>query len=100
MSRPATVPAPVLQDGTRVRLHAFNGSTQPPAGVRDAENYWRLIGQAGTVLGYEPALGRYLVQLDVDVQALGLHCHNPVRDSLYLRGADLVPQAGTQAPPP
>ena len=79
-----------MKAGTRVKLGTFNGSDRTPPNCNTRENYWALIGEHGTVLGFDPHLGRYLVQFDCAVKELGLHCHNPEPDSLYILGTDLV----------
>lgn len=67
------MPAP----GSRVVLQSFNGFAKAPADGKPADNYWRLIGSAGTVLTHANALGRVLVRFDEDVAARGVACHNP-----------------------
>jgi hypothetical protein len=79
-----------VEIGTKVRLCSFNGCDSAPPNCKAQENYWALIGQTGTVLGFDIHLNRYLVQFDCSVQKFGLHCHNPEPDSLYISGVDLV----------
>lgn len=76
--------------GAKVRLNTFNGGSKAPPGCDSRENYWVLIGLTGTILGFNRNQERYLVQFDKSVEALGLHCHNPEPNSLYVKGADLV----------
>ena len=83
-----------METGARVVLSTFNGSAKAPAGCKSQENYWALIGQEGTILGFDAQLNRYLVQFDFSVQKLGLHCHNPQANSLYIQGIDLVAIGG------
>jgi len=78
-----------MESGTRVELVTFNGLTDTPPGCKPQENYWALIGSAGTVLAFNPNLRRYLVKFDPSVQEFGLHCHNPEPNSLYILGSDL-----------
>lgn len=80
-----------MNAGTKVRLKTFNGSVTPPSDCKNAENYWALIGYSGTVLKFNPLLNRYLVQFDCSVPELGLHCHNPEPNSLYIQDVDLAP---------
>ena len=80
---------PPLPAGTPVVLRRFNGLLQPPPGCDASNDYWRLIGQSGRIQEYNAALGRQLVLFDVPVCDLGLHCHNPLPNSLYLLDADL-----------
>ena len=83
--------------GDRVVVRAFNGSNEAPRGVTPSENYWQLVGCTGTVAIDRPAKGikldRILVTLDRDVISSGLHCHNEVQNSLWLRSVDLEPEA-------
>ena len=68
----------------------------PPLDLASAapprEDYWELTKCEGIVVSND-ALdkldrhirgARVLVKLDVDVRKLGLHCHNPVENALYL----------------
>jgi hypothetical protein len=85
------VPRPLLPTNTRIVLRSFNGTFQAPNDCTAGNDYWLLIGQSGTVIEYSAALGRQLVRFDVAVTSYGLHCHNPVPNSLYLLDADLEP---------
>jgi glyoxylase-like metal-dependent hydrolase (beta-lactamase superfamily II) len=76
--------------GTKVRLETFNGASKAPPGCDSREDYWVLIGCTGTILSFDGSLKRYLVQFDKPVEVLGLHCHNPEPNSLYIHEADLV----------
>ena len=73
----------------RVVLTSFNGSFAAPGDCRPSENYWLLIGQGGTALAPKNERSRVLVRFDVSVQGLGLHCHNPVENTLLVLEADL-----------
>jgi hypothetical protein len=73
----------------RVRIKSFNGSSVSPPACKESENYWRLIGELGTVVAPKNERSRYLVKFDVSVAGLGLHCHNPIENSLWIHGADL-----------
>lgn len=84
--------------GTRVRLKSFNGTGSSPDGCRPEEDYWRLIGQMGEVVapGYDAA--RVWVRFDLPVRDFGLHCHNPIENSLYILTTDLVAGGDARAP--
>lgn len=81
----------------RVVLKSFKGAHTSPPETRPEDRYWRLIGYAGTVLSEDDAseIGRHargprvLVQFDESVTALGLACHNPVPNSLWIFVSDL-----------
>jgi hypothetical protein len=79
--------------GDRVELCLFNSSLEPPTGTKPSDNYWRLIDACGIVLQTSTESGiqsdRVLVRFDVDVAALGLACHNPLPNSLWIKRSDL-----------
>ena len=78
--------------GQQVRLHSFNHTLEPPVACKPAENYWLLIGYIGHVIGYHEARQRYLIQFEVSILNLGLHCHHPTaNNSLFILAADLTP---------
>ena len=75
--------------GTRVRFKSFNGTQ---IGLQDGKatgSYWLLVGKIAEVLEKQHDLGRLLVRFDVSVQSLGLHCHNPIPNSLSVLESDL-----------
>jgi hypothetical protein len=76
--------------GQKVRLKSFNGLATPPDGCRNSENYWRLIGYSGVVVEPKNDRCRLLVQFEESIEALGLHCHNPIENSLYILESDLT----------
>lgn len=73
----------------RVVLASFHGQLEAPVDGRPQENYWRLIGAHAGVLAPADERGRVLVRFDVSVVDLGLACHNPVPNSLYVLTGDL-----------
>lgn len=85
--------SPVHAPGTRVVLQHFNGTAEGTPDGKPADDYWRLIGSSGTVLGPANAQGRVLVRFDEDVAAQGLACHNPEPNSLLIAVSDLAPAA-------
>jgi hypothetical protein len=92
-----------LSVGERVTLRSFRGTASAPEETRDADNYWLLIGQSGTVvdtddvskIGRHPNGARMLVTLDQKVAEMGLACHNEVPNALWLFASDLVPNGAT-----
>jgi hypothetical protein len=87
----------MLSQGSRVRLKTFLGSTSAPTGTEASDNYWLLLGEVGTVVNVDDkgAIGvhrsgrRVLVQLEQDMQKLGLSCHNAVSNALWFFVSDL-----------
>jgi hypothetical protein len=73
----------------RVVLKSFNGSISSPSECRPGENYWLLIGQSGTAIEPKNERSRILVRFDVSVESLGLHCHNPIENTLLILESDL-----------
>ena len=83
-----------MKPGDKVCLMLFNGESDAPPDVLAHENYWLLIGTAGSVVeSQDEAIGRLagrvLVRFDTDVSALGLECHNTVSNSLWISPQDL-----------
>lgn len=86
-----------VECGGRVVLTSFQGVISPPESARASENYWKLIGKCGVVAKTEVQAGlarhkngeRVLVVFDVDIAALGLHCHNGIHNSLWFLISDL-----------
>jgi len=73
----------------KVRLKSFNGTKYGPSTCPPKENYWLLIGKSGNVVASKNERQRLLVQFDVPISALGLHCHNPIDNSLLILESDL-----------
>jgi len=96
--------------GKRVRLNTINGEISSPDKVRAYYDYWKLIGQEGVVvktalmgeLGISQNGKRVLVKLDINVEGLGLHCHNEVENALWFSIEDLsiVPECSIQTTAP
>ncbi|MDR0777154.1 MAG: hypothetical protein LBE81_11040 [Azonexus sp.] len=84
------LPSPLmLPVNTRVILKSFNGTDSAPDCCRQDENYWALIGKSGRIVEPLNGRGRVLVCFDTSVVQLGLPCHNPVLNSLYIQPSDL-----------
>ena len=89
-----------ISPGDRVMLKTFKRTVSPPQDIelRNGENYWLLIGRAGYVANLETrtivdTTDRYaLVVFDDDPSDIGLHCHNEIPKSLYIRLDDLEVQ--------
>jgi hypothetical protein len=84
----------VVERDLAVTLVSFNGAYFQPLGGDPKENYWKLIGWDGKIVDDAPPEGvskdRVLVQFSCDVASQGLHCHNPVPNSLWISRVDLV----------
>lgn len=66
----------------------------PDVNIDQHENYWKLIGNTGTLLSFAneinfPNDDRVLIQFDFDIKAEGLECHNEKPNSLWILKADL-----------
>jgi membrane protein implicated in regulation of membrane protease activity len=79
----------MLSLNCRVILLSFNGILSTPEHCEPSENYWELIGERGTVIEKVNERGRVLVKFDNTVSDLGLQCHNPIPNSLYILETDL-----------
>jgi hypothetical protein len=77
--------------GDRVKLMAFLGDSNPPRKCNSHENYWKLIGQTGTVEDVLLGAVKVLVKFDVDIASWGLSCHNPIPNTLRIEISDLGP---------
>ncbi len=75
--------------GDKVRLLTFNNKSTPPKRCRPEENYWLLIGEAGSIAEEETAFDRVLVKFDISVVSKGLYCHNEIPNTLYILKTDL-----------
>lgn len=81
--------------GEKVELVTFQGLRKAPENVCAQEDYWKLAGTTGNILELGPEdqsafhHGRVLVQFDLDVASLGLECHNPTPNSLWILKSDL-----------
>ena len=86
----------ILKD-SRVRLKTFQGLSKSPYDVDENDNYWKLIGQFGTVIDNElDDIEKVLVLFDVDLEDFHLANHNPIKNSLMIKikDLDLVVQLG------
>ncbi|UCV19283.1 hypothetical protein [Ferribacterium limneticum] len=82
-------PNPALTLNAKVILTTFNGTAASPEECPRGENYWLLIGSTGHIAEAKNKNGRVLVLFDESVSGKGLHCHNPVPNSLYILESDL-----------
>jgi len=83
-----------MKKGQKFELKTFNGKTTADVDCNENENYWKLIGVTGTLINFARELNfpnedRVLIQLDVDVNAQGLECHNDKPNALWILSSDL-----------
>lgn len=79
-----------MKNNTLIKLKTFNGTQQPESDVLENENYWKLIGETGSVIDCtENYDGRVLVLFDKELDELGLENHNPVKNALWIKKMDL-----------
>jgi hypothetical protein len=75
----------------RVIMRSFLGTTIPGADVESRENYWQLIGKRGKVINATENIdGRVLVLFEDNLDDYGLENHNPIKNSVWIRSADLI----------
>lgn len=73
----------------RVCLASFNGTAASLDPSPNGDDFWRLIGQAGTVVDEKNDCARCLVRFDISVASQGLHSHNPIENTLWILESDL-----------
>lgn len=72
-----------------VTLKSFLGTTTPPDGTEENENYWHLIGISGKVIDDVGWNDSVLILFDVNLDDYKLENHNPIRNSLWIKISDL-----------
>jgi len=72
-----------------VILKSFQGASKPKRSTLENENYWKLIGSKGRIIGEEDISGRFLVLFENNLDDLKLENHNPIRNSLWIKKSDL-----------
>lgn len=86
-----------MKTESRVELQSFYGTTKPSEEIDERENYWKLIGQTGTVIENpkkqekltKEGKNRVLVKFDTTIDDLGLENHNPIKNTLWIWHGDL-----------
>jgi acetylornithine/N-succinyldiaminopimelate aminotransferase len=73
----------------RVEIKSFNGTLHGSGVVDPQENYWLLIGKTGRIVAQKNERQRLLIHFDVSICSIGLHCHNPVENTLFILESDL-----------
>ncbi len=74
---------------SRVEIKSFNGVVRGASDVDPRENYWLLIGKTGRVVAQKNERQRLLIHFDVLISSMGLHCHNPIENTLFIFESDL-----------
>ncbi|OOQ59341.1 hypothetical protein [Mucilaginibacter pedocola] len=78
-----------MQKGVRVILKTFLGETTAPESTEPWNDYWKLLGEEGEVIGDEIYNQRVLVLFHTDLNIFKLANHNPVPNSLWILPSDL-----------
>ncbi len=79
-----------IQKNTPVKLKTFLGTVNAPNDVEISENYWKLIGQSGTVIDDQLLdKGKVLILFKRNLDELGLENHNPIKNTLRISKSDL-----------
>jgi hypothetical protein len=85
----------IMTKGAKYRLNTFNGTLEALEKGDQSENYWKLIGEYGTVINFAEELGfhnsdRVLFQFSLDLKKLNLICHNDKPNALWIEKTDLI----------
>lgn len=79
-----------IRKNTPVRLKTFLGTNNPTEEIDKSDDFWKLIGQSGTVINDNLAdKERVLVLFDKDLEDFQLANHNPIKNSLKIKKSDL-----------
>lgn len=78
----------------KYKLISFNGTSESAEVCDSNENYWKLIGQEGTLINFSDDLdfgndNRVLIKFDEDLVEQGLECHNSLPNALWILKTDL-----------
>jgi hypothetical protein len=78
-----------LAKGDRVKLKTFLGTLKPRTAINSQDNYWRLIGEKGEVIGDEIQNKRVLVLFKKNLDEFEVANHNTIPNSLWIKPSDL-----------
>lgn len=79
-----------IRKNTPVRLKTFLGTNNPTEEIDKSDDFWKLIGQSGTVIDDNLAdKERVLVLFDKDLDDFQLANHNPIKNTLMIKKSDL-----------
>ena len=91
----------MLQLGSIVQLVTFSGEKFASKRVCATEDFWKLVGFTGKVVSMSPPKNigqeRVLIQFDVTLSTMGLHCHNETQNSLWIKNSDIFLSCGDGA---
>jgi hypothetical protein len=79
-----------IRKNTPVRLKTFLGTKIPTSDVDKSDDYWKLIGQSGTVIDDNLTdKEKVLVLFDKDLNDFQLASNNPIKNSVIINKSDL-----------
>ena len=79
-----------IENEALIKLKTFLGTLSSVDNVDKREDYWKLIGEIGTVIDdTEIVNGRVMVLFKRNLDELGLENHNSIPNSLWIRLSDL-----------
>ena len=79
-----------IEKNTKVTLKSFLERQSPKTKTRPEDDYWKLIGENGTVIDeIKNDNGRILILFDNDLDYFGVANHNPIKNSLWIKIEDL-----------
>ena len=79
-----------IEKNTKVILKSFSERKSPKAETHPENNYWKLIGENGTVIDeIKNDSGRILILFDNDLDHFGVANHNPIKNSFWIKIEDL-----------
>ena len=72
-----------------VTLKTFLETGKPKKDSLERENYWKLIGEKGTIIDYNQTNDRVLVLFERNLDDYQVENHNPIKNSLWIKTTDL-----------
>ena len=80
----------IVEKNTIVKLKSFLESQSPKTKTNPENNYWKIIGEKGIVIDeIVNENGRILILFDNNIDNFGVANHNPTKNSLWIKIADL-----------
>jgi hypothetical protein len=68
-----------------VILKTFLGTKKPKKDTSERENYWKLIGEKGTIIDGHVTNDRVLVLFESNLDDYQVENHNPTKNSLWIK---------------
>jgi hypothetical protein len=87
-----------MKEYDRIKLVTFNGKLRPGKRVKSSEDYWKLIGEIGSIQQDPKEFSNYasfskerrvLVKFDRSLKDYGLIAHNNIDNALWLLVTDI-----------